>query len=542
MSETMSEPSFPDAALAGTPEGPPAWEVVLPEEGATEDMGRFLAGFLMPGDLVALSGGLGGGKTTLARAMIRELTRDDGLEVPSPTFTLVQPYEAANGTAVVHADLYRLRGSDELVELGFEEMTEDAITLVEWPERLPPREGPTLSVDLSLRPEFGPEARLVRINGTDGMRERIDRARAIRRLLAASGWDEAEREHMQGDASSRGYERLRKPDGSSAVLMISPARPDGPPVRAGKSYSAIVKLAERVDAFVAMDRALRALGFSAPRIYGEDLAAGLLILEDLGAEPVVDAAGPRPERYAEATRLLAKLHATELPAVLPVAQGIDHALPAYDAEALLFEAELMPDWYAPAVAGVDLTRPARAEFVALWAEALGIAHKGRQTWTLRDYHSPNLIWLPEREGLERVGLIDFQDAVLGHPAYDVASLLQDARVDTSAEFELRLLGLYARERRVREPEFDVQGFARAYAVLAAQRATKILGIFARLDKRDGKPGYLAHLPRIEGYLARNLAHPSLTRLRLWHEQHMPSLAPRLAPAPPEEAAAPEGEP
>ena len=210
-------------------------------EALGEQMGRML----QPGDLVVLTGPLGAGKSAFARAFVRAWLSDPAAEVPSPTFTLVQPYEAANGTAVVHADLYRLRGSDELVELGFEEMTEDAITLVEWPERLPPREGPTLSVDLSLRPEFGPEARLVRINGTDGMRERIDRARAIRRLLAASGWDEAEREHMQGDASSRGYERLRKPDGSSAVLMISPARPDGPPVRAGKSYSAIVKLAER---------------------------------------------------------------------------------------------------------------------------------------------------------------------------------------------------------------------------------------------------------------------------------------------------------
>ncbi len=142
---------------------------------------------------------------------------------------------------------------------------------------------------------------------------------------------------------------------------------------------------------------------------------------------------------------------------------------------------------------------------------------------MRDYHSPNLIWLPEREGLERVGVIDFQDAVMGHPAYDVASLLQDARVDCSADFELRLLGLYIRERRARDASFDLQSFARSYAVLAAQRATKILGIFARLDKRDGKPGYLAHLPRIEGYLARNLAHPALGDLRAWHETQLPSL-------------------
>ncbi|MEE7477317.1 tRNA (adenosine(37)-N6)-threonylcarbamoyltransferase complex ATPase subunit type 1 TsaE [Methylobacterium hispanicum] len=508
-------------------EGQKPWEIVLPEEGATEDLGLFLAEFLLPGDVVALSGGLGGGKTTLARAVIRELTGDPDLEVPSPTFTLVQPYTGRDGRMIVHADLYRLRGADELVEIGFDEMTEAAITLVEWPEQLPPRAGPVLTVDLSLRPEFGEGSRFARIDGTGGMRDRIERARAVRGLLVRAGWDLAERAHMQGDASSRAYQRLTNPDGGTAVLMISPPRADGPPVRDGKPYSAIVKLAESVHAFVAMDRALRALGFSAPRIYGEDLDAGLLILEDLGSEPVVDAAGPRPERYAEATRLLAKLHATELPAVVPVAAGIEHRIPAYDLEALLFETELMPEWYAPGIRGVALSPDARAEFLDLWAEALRGALPARPTWTLRDYHSPNLIWLPHREGLERVGLIDFQDAVMGHPAYDVASLLQDARVDASAEFELRLLGLYARERRAREPNFDVTAFATAYALLAAQRATKILGIFARLDKRDGKPGYLAHLPRIEGYLARNLEHPVLAGLRDWHARHMPGL---LAPA------------
>ncbi len=236
---------------------------------------------------------------------------------------------------------------------------------------------------------------------------------------------------------------------------------------------------------------------------------------------MVENGAPRPERYAEAVRLLAKLHATDLPATLPVAEGIDHVLPPYDKEALLFEAELLPEWYAPAIRGVRLPQEARDEFVALWREALDGAIPERPTWTLRDYHSPNLIWLPNREGLERVGVIDFQDAVMGHPAYDVASLLQDARVDASADFELRLLGLYVRERRARDANFDMSAFATAYALLAAQRATKILGIFARLDRRDGKPAYLAHLPRIEGYLARNLAHPALAAVRDWHLRHLP---------------------
>lgn len=208
------------------------WEIVLPEEGATEDLGAFLAGMLVPGDLVALSGGLGGGKTVLARAMVRELTGDPDLEVPSPTFTLMQPYDGKSrdgqpGQAIVHADLYRLRGPDELIELGFDEITEAAITLVEWPERMEPRATPILTVELSLRPEFGEGSRFVRIDGLNGMRARLDRARALRALLGRSGWDEAERHFMQGDASARAYERLVKPDGASAVLMISPPAPTG---------------------------------------------------------------------------------------------------------------------------------------------------------------------------------------------------------------------------------------------------------------------------------------------------------------------------
>ena len=145
------------------------------------------------------------------------------------------------------------------------------------------------------------------------------------------------------------------------------------------------------------------------------------------------------------------------------------------------------------------------------------------TWTLRDFHSPNLIWLEEREGLAKVGLIDFQDAVLGHPAYDLVSLGQDARVDVPAALELRLLAAYGAARRADAPDFDLASFARAYAILGAQRNTKIAGIFARLDKRDGKPDYLKHLPRIEGYLRRNLEHPALAELKGWYQAHMPKL-------------------
>jgi tRNA threonylcarbamoyl adenosine modification protein YjeE len=503
----------------------PAWTMILPDQAATENLARIILDELRPGDLVTLTGGLGAGKSTLARALVRLMAGDPVLEVPSPTFTIMQVYDSQRGP-IVHADFYRLGGGHDLVELGWDEMTDGAFTIVEWPERGEEGLKPDrLDIRLDMTEHFGSGARLATLTGQGTFAARLQRLQAFRALAEGCGWTQARRIPIQGDASTRAYERLLNDKGETAILMISPPRPDGPPVRRGKPYSAIAKLAESVHAFVAIDRGLRSLGLSAPKIYAEDLDTGLLLLEDLGDEPVVDAGGPIPERYAEATRLLARLHSASLPDTLPVAEGREHTVPLYDLEALLIEAELLADWYVPHIIGHQLSGSARAEFVNLWSESLINVLSAPLTWTLRDYHSPNLIWLPQRQGIARVGLIDFQDAVLGHPAYDVASLLQDARVTVPADLELKLVSLYARERRTGDPTFDVAAFAGAYAILGAQRATKILGIFARLDRRDGKPQYLRHLPRIEAYLARNLAHPDLSKLRVWYETHLPRLEP-----------------
>ncbi len=500
-----------------------AWTVPLEDLAATEAFGRRIAAELRPGDLVTLSGGLGAGKTALARAIVRALSGDPELEVPSPTFTLMQVYDAPKG-AVVHADFYRLSGAQELYELGWDETTDAGIAIVEWPERAEEGLKPArLDIALDLASSGSRHERIARLTATGAFAPRLAQWRALQTLLESSGWAEARRVPIHGDASVRAYVRLVRNDGATAILMIAPPRLLGPPVRRGRPYTAIAKLAETVHAFVAVDRGLRAHGFSAPAIYGEALEAGLLVIEDLGDEPVVDADGPIPERYGEATRLLARLHGRDLPTVLPVTDERDHTLPPFDLEALLIEAELLLDWYMPHILGVRPSGSVRAEFVNLWSETLMEVVAAPPTWTLRDYHSPNLIWLPEREGLARVGLIDFQDAVLGHPAYDVASLLQDARVTVPAELELKLLGLYARERKAGDPAFDTTAFARAYAIMGAQRNTKILGIFARLDKRDGKPQYLPHLPRIEAYLARSLAHPALARLKGWYGAVLPRL-------------------
>jgi aminoglycoside/choline kinase family phosphotransferase len=155
-------------------------------------------------------------------------------------------------------------------------------------------------------------------------------------------------------------------------------------------------------------------------------------------------------------------------------------------------------------------------------ELLPLTQQGHRVWALRDYHSPNLLWLPEREGRARVGLIDTQDALMGHPAYDLASMLQDARVDIDFGFADDLYEHYCALRKD-DPKFNRADVDVAFAILGAQRATKILGIFARLSKRDGKHGYLRHIPRVSRYLERNLAHPQLSRLKRWFDTHLPAV-------------------
>jgi aminoglycoside/choline kinase family phosphotransferase len=180
----------------------------------------------------------------------------------------------------------------------------------------------------------------------------------------------------------------------------------------------------------------------------------------------------------------------------------------------------MLEWYMPD-RGVELTDDLRAEFVMMWRDLLGKPAAAPRTWVLRDFHSPNLIWLGDRTDISKVGIIDFQDAVLGPAAYDLVSLLQDARIDVPEPLELALLTRYIRARRAADDSFDPAGFAELYAIMSAQRNTRLLGTFARLNRRDGKPQYLRHQPRIWTYLTRSLAHPALSRFREWYAANVP---------------------
>ncbi|RJT42355.1 tRNA (adenosine(37)-N6)-threonylcarbamoyltransferase complex ATPase subunit type 1 TsaE [Mesorhizobium waimense] len=489
-------------------------ERFLADEAATARLGEDLAMALRPGDVLALKGDLGAGKSTLARALIRALADDTALDVPSPTFTLVQSYDTR--VPVHHFDLYRLSSASELDELGFDDALTQGAALVEWPQRAETRM-PASALWIEL--DHQGEARRASLSGQGATFERAARSLAMRDFLDSAGCGGASRRHFVGDASARSYEIVSHAGFAPRVLMNSPRLVLGPPVRDGKPYAVIAHSAQSVTAFVAIDKALLAAGVSVPEIHAEDLDQGFLLLEHLGSDGFLGSDGqPVAERYAAAAELLAMMHGKAWPERMQAAPGIFHDVPPFDRDAMMIEAELLVDWYVPMVTGGPASEALRAGYAREWNAVLDRLAASEYTLMLRDFHSPNIIWRGERSGHDRLGIVDIQDALIGPAAYDIASLAMDARVTVSPDIEKRTLHAYIAARHA-AGGFDEAAFKEAYAIMAAQRNSKILGIFVRLEKRDGKPYYLRHLPRIRDYLRRALAHPALAGLHAFYVAH-----------------------
>ena len=322
-----------------------------------------------------------------------------------------------------------------------------------------------------------------------------DRADRISAFLAANGWGAAVRTHLAGDASDRRYDRLRLAD-RTAVLMDNPPGGADDPV-----------------AFVAMARHLRGLGLSAPDILAQDLAQGILLLEDLGDGVLARLLTEDPAReaalYAPAVDVLLRLQAAPPPPGLPDLSAADWAAAA----------GLVLETYAPAVGN---RTPAQDPFRAALTRALRDHADGPRVVILRDYHAENLLWLPGRQGLAQLGVLDFQLGQMGQPGYDLVSLLQDARRDVSPATEAAMIARFVAATGAKPDRFAAQ-----YAVLGAQRALRILGVFVRLAQVAGKPQYLRLIPRVWDQLQRNLSHPALTDLRAACRDCLPPPSPEI---------------
>lgn len=496
---------------------------------------QLLALLVRPGDTIALRGDLGAGKTTFARFFVEALLPpadgESSAEIPSPTFALAQEY-ATPRMHVMHFDLYRLRDESELEEIGFVDATRNALVLIEWPERA----GDALPedrIEVALAEGAAPDSRCISVTGRGNLCTKAARLNAMRGFLEREGWAGADVHYLQGDASQRAYARLIRVKGSSAILMDSPRQPDGPPVRDGLPYSRIAHLAEDVRPFVAIAKSLRGAGLSAPEILAADLDHGLLLIEDLGDAvfgKIISGTGrPRQqELWTAAIDVLVSLRQTSPSFACTIGDGATHVLPRLDRPILEIETELLPSWYWPEVSGgAAMPAEVKADYDAIWSPLIDRLVADPPGWMLRDYHSPNLLWLPDREGDARVGVIDFQDALQGPWAHDVMSLLQDARVDVPAVLETRLLDRYCARMTALDDSFDEPEFRTVYAIYGALRATRLLGLWVRLLRRDGKPQYLQHAPRTWDYLGRNLRHPALLPLKAWYDRHLPAELRRL---------------
>jgi aminoglycoside/choline kinase family phosphotransferase len=326
----------------------------------------------------------------------------------------------------------------------------------------------------------------------------VDRAALRRAFLEQAGWGSAERRVLADDASFRRYDRLTG-DAGRAVLMDAP-----PPQEDTRPFARIAGYLHR-------------LGLSAPQIYAHDVEAGFMLLEDFGDMTFTRALAEGLDEkrlYRLAVDLLVQLHRRwDSEGVAQEAKN----LPPYDEARYLQEALLLTDWYWPAIFGSACPKSVREQFESAWKSALPAADAVPTTLVLRDFHVDNLILLEGREGVSACGLLDFQDAVLGPRSYDLVSLLEDARRDIDATLAQEMCRRYLDAF----PEVDDQSFRRSYAILGAQRSTKIIGIFTRLLVRDSKGQYLRHIPRVWRILAGDLEHPALAGLSNWFEEHFP---------------------
>lgn len=350
-------------------------------------------------------------------------------------------------------------------------------------------------------------------------------------FLRAANWGNASIVPLPGDASTRHYARLAM-NGRTALLMDQPQGAETPSAPLGASaderkklgYNAVARLAgPDCGRFVAVSNYLRSLGLSAPDIYAFDVANGFVLIEDLGDELYADVlnrgAGERL-LYATAAELLASLHTRPAPEALP----LDKPLHRYDEVALIAETDLLVEWFIPVALGRAATSTETDMHRELWRTLLHPVLQSPPVFVHRDFHAQNLMWLPQRSGTARVGLIDFQDAVAGPQSYDLISLVEDARRDVSPAVAEATTRRYLDALTAQGNAIDETALRGQMAIMAAQRNAKIVGIFSRLSSRDGKSRYLEYLPRVWGYLERDLEHPSLAALKQFYHRVLPAKA------------------
>lgn len=460
-----------------------------------------LSVMLKPGDVIALNGQIGSGKTTFAKLLINSLTETPLDEISSPTFNLYQTYESG-ALEIAHYDFYRIESEIELSEIDLSDSFENKICIIEWADKY----SKILPEDrIEILIECQDVDRIYKVKPLGKCREILDNLNKIKNFLNDLDINFTRLEKLPGDASKRKYFRVTGLK-DNMILMDATQEND---------TRSKTGLSQGIDDFIIIGEYLDSINVRVPKLIARNKTDALLLEEDLGERCYLTAVNRESYKklYKPAIETLIHISNIKHPKNISINANA-HYMRDFDLDIYLNEAEIFIDYYWPFVNGKICSEDQKQEFIHIMKKAYSDLTNDK-TLMLRDFHSPNLLFLENEKGYKKCAIIDFQDALLGHPLYDLVSLTNDARLTINEDHEKYLIELYKADFRFNDYQFDKLSFMEQYHILGVQRSIKILGIFARLAILENNHTYLSHMPRIINYIKRIMYSSNLKELTNW---------------------------
>ena len=470
-----------------------------------EKLAKELVPLLNEGGVMTLNGQIGAGKTTLAKLIIQELTQTPLEDIVSPTFNLYHTYNRDN-LEIAHYDFYRIESEIELLEIDLNESLTDKICIIEWADKfrdLLPKD----RIEIFIKCKKN--ERVYRINPLGKFREVVSNRAKIENYLGGLDINFTELRRLPGDASKRNYYRVMSPD-NTMILMDATQE---------SNIKSKTGLSNGIDDFIKIQKYLDSIDVRVPKLIVRNRIDNILLEEDLGEYSYADMLTKEnyQKLYNPAIKTLIHISNINHPKNISTDSN-PHYLKEFDLDIYLNEAEIFIDYYWPFIHGKQCNADKKQEFTNVMGEVYSNLTDDK-TLMLRDFHSPNLLFLENEDGFRKCAVIDFQDALFGHPLYDLVSLTNDARISIDEHQEKYLIDLYKKDFPFNNFQFDSLSFIEQYHILGVQRSIKILGIFARLAILETNQNYLVHMPRVICYIKRIMQSGSIQTLACWLNQN-----------------------
>mgnify|MGYP001272369135 FL=1 len=470
-----------------------------------EKLAKELVPLLNEGGVMTLNGQIGAGKTTLAKLIIQELTQTPLEDIVSPTFNLYHTYNKDN-LEIAHYDFYRIESEIELLEIDLNESLTDKICIIEWADKfrdLLPKD----RIEIFIKCKKN--ERVYRINPLGKFREVVSDRAKIENYLGGLDINFTELQRLPGDASKRNYYRVMSPD-NTMILMDATQE---------SNIKSKTGLSNGIDDFIKIQKYLDSIDVRVPKLIVRNRTDNILLEEDLGEYSYADMLTKEnyQKLYNPAIKTLIHISNINHPKNISTDSN-PHYLKEFDLDIYLNEAEIFIDYYWPFIHGKQCNADKKQEFTHVMGEVYSNLTDDK-TLMLRDFHSPNLLFLENEDGFRKCAVIDFQDALFGHPLYDLVSLTNDARTTIDEHQEKYLIDLYKKDFPFNNFQFDSLSFIEQYHILGVQRSIKILGIFARLAILETNQNYLVHMPRVICYIKRIMQSGSIQTLACWLNQN-----------------------